>query len=151
MCCSDVTIFMFDQNIDKNCEQSGRVTQLTKLAPIEAHCIDCLPGPQHSVEPSSSNSNHCPPSQGLGEHLHAQHKAASETLLIVIFRQEHIFIEDNERLSLFTSYLLGDICCCWRWRETQLMEGVEAKSVNVAFFCQHHCVVFGCGYLRTVV
>lgn len=31
------------------------------------------------------------------------------------------------------------------------MKGVEAKSVNVAFFCQHHCVVFGCCYLRAVV
>lgn len=50
-----------------------------------------------------------------------------------------------------TSYLFGDVCCSRRGSKTQLMKGVEAKSVNVAFFCQHHCVVFGCCHLGAVV
>lgn len=53
--------------------------------------------------------------------------------------------------SLSTSYLFGDVCCSRGGSKTQLMKGVEAKSVNVAFFCQHHCVVFGCCHLGAVV
>lgn len=43
--------------------------RLTQLASIESHCIDSLPGPEHCVEPSCCNSNHCPSFQRLGENL----------------------------------------------------------------------------------
>lgn len=49
------------------------------------------------------------------------------------------------------AYLFRDMSRGRRRHQTELVEGVEAKSVNVAFFRQHHCVVFSCRHLGAVV
>lgn len=54
--------------------------RLTQLASIESYCVDSLPGPEHCVEPSSCNPNHCPAFQHLGEHLYSQHNTQTMKL-----------------------------------------------------------------------
>lgn len=48
-------------------------------------------------------------------------------------------------------YLLGDVCGGGRRREAQLVEGVEAKRVDVALLGEHHRVVLGRCHLGAVV
>lgn len=142
---------MLMQNIEKckhSCISLHRATfcKITQLSSVESHCVDGLSGPEDSMKPSSCNSNNCPAFQGLRKHLDpdplettrlSSRKKALRSVSFYFFPPK--------------LYLFRDMSWGRRRRQAQLVKSVEAKSVNVAFFCQHHRVVFSSCYLGAVV
>lgn len=97
------------------------------------------------MKPSSCNSNNTPAFQGLRKHLDIH----PFDYLLCVLMKIHILFDKYSVAVKF--YLFGDICWGWRGSQAQLVKSVESKGVNVAAFCQHHCVVFSSCYLGAVM